>query len=101
MQKFIHKTKEYVEKLRAKPYSTRKRLMWFYSVITIIIILLLWSIYIKNKLQLNFSKPHEEPKKNQIVIPSLFENLKEFFSDFAEFLKPKPNFDENGNENEQ
>lgn len=95
MKKIIHKTKEYVERLKEKPHHTRKRLMWFYSIITIVIILFLWANHLKGQLQINFNKEKEQAKESQTAAPSLINNLKKSLGEFIEFLKPKPNFDEN------
>ncbi|MEO0084330.1 MAG: hypothetical protein ABIJ94_01200 [candidate division WOR-3 bacterium] len=102
MKKVIHKTKKYVEDLRAKPHSTRKRLMWFYSIITIIIILFFWANYFKGQLTFNINKAKEQLGQNQrraINVPSLIENLKSSFKEFIEFLKPKPNFENEDKDN--
>jgi len=101
MKRVIHKTKEYIKNVNQRPYHERKRLMWFYSIITIIIILLLWVNYLKGQLQLSLNKTTQNQAKEIQTsnIPSLIDNLKSSFKDFIEFLKPKPKFEDDNNQN--
>lgn len=72
--------------------------MWFYSIITIVIILLLWTNHLRGQLRINFNKVKEQTQENQIAAPSLFQNLKKSFGEFIEFLKPKPDFNDENQE---
>lgn len=93
----IRKTREYINKIQAKPYLARKRLMWFLSIVTMIIIVFFWTYYLKGNLQGSWIKSQPQivsQKQEKPNVPSLLDNIKSSFLEFIEFLKPKPKFDE-------
>lgn len=79
----------FIEKLQNKPRFMRIQILWISVILIMIIIISLWSVYLKSSLQLSNANQKSQSQLQGQTAPSLFNTIREDFLFFKKSLQAK------------